>query len=340
MEDTLDIGSRLAEMNTDDALAELLRLSKEMKDRQRLALVVPDLDTAIDRYKAGDGGAETSLIGNGKFKSLWNRTKVQRALDRTGFLLVGLENKGGLLEATAMKYPLPEPTLPMRNIVAIQSLPRVTWTTPSAVLHEACMNLGIACTRSTGVFWGQCMENMIEGCVKDGVEYILTVDYDSIFDHQDIIRLWQVMEANPDIAALCPMQIQRDKVNTLCSILDDDGNLAKGISLERLETDAVDIATGHFGLTLIRASALSGIRRPLFHSVPDKDGGWSDGKTDEDITFWLRLREAGRRVAICPRVRIGHLQLVVTWPDDQFSAAHQYHPDYIKAGRPAYSLPR
>ena len=340
MSETIDIGTRLAEMGTDAAIDELRRIMQGAADRQRIRLSVPDLDAAMAQYQEGDGGMEAIVMADGRFKSLWNRTKLQKALDRSGFLVVDMRTEANMLEAVAMKYPLPEPSLPMKNITAIQSLPRVTWTTPSAMLHEACMLLGIPCTRSTGVFWGQCMESMIEGCVKDGMEYILTVDYDSIFDAHDVVRLWQVMEANPDIAALCPMQIQRDRVNTLCSMVDENGNHKTSVSLMDFETDAVDIASGHFGLTLIRVSSLAGVQRPLFHSVPDKDGGWGDGKVDEDITFWKRMQAAGRRIAICPRVRIGHLQLVITWPNDQFQAVHQYHPDFIKSGRPSFSAPR
>jgi len=341
MTETKDIGFSLAELTTDAAVDELKRVAASLNDRDSIMLEVPDLDANIKAYGKGDGGAELSLLAEGRFKSFWNKTKICAALDHSGFMVVDLVHTSyRTIHIKAMKYPLPVPTLPMKGIRAVMSLPRVTWTTTASVLHEACMQLGIECSRSTGVFWGQCLERMIEQCVSDGMKYILTVDYDSVFDQHDIVRLWQVMEANPDIAALCPIQIQRDKCNTLASIKDADGKFVRDVPLEAFHTDALDVMSGHFGLTLIRVSALEGIRRPLFHSTPDAEGGWGDGRVDEDITFWLRLGEAGRRVCLCPRVRIGHLQLVITWADDAFKAVHQYHPDYIDNGRPASSLPR
>lgn len=336
-----DIGFALAELPTNDAVEELKRIAATMQDKDHLLLEVPDLDANIKAYGKGDGGCEQKLLAEGRFKSFWNKPKLCAALDHAGFMVVHLVHTRELtMHVRAMRYPLKTPELPMKGIRAVMSLPRVTWTTTASVLHEACMNLGIECSRSTGVFWGQCLERMIEQCVKDGMEYILTVDYDSVFDQHDIVRLWQIMEANPDIAALCPIQIQRDKCNTLASIKDADGKFVENVSMEAFQTDAMDVMSGHFGLTLIRVSALEGIPRPLFHSTPDPNGGWNDGRIDEDITFWLRLGEAGRRVCLCPRVRIGHLQLVLTWADDHFQAHHQYYPDYIDNGRPASSLPR
>ena len=341
MADTVDIGFKLAELKTDEAVDHLKEVGSGMKRSELLRVEVPDFDRAVTSYKAGEEGAELLVLQNGRFKSIWNQTKVRRALDFAGFMMTNLERSPtGTLIATAMKYELAEPELPMRNIRAIMSLPRIAWTTTMSVLHEACMHLGIETSRSTGVFWGQCLERMIEQGIKDKMEYILTVDYDSVFDHHDIVRLWQIMEANKDIAALVPMQIQRDRVNNLCSIRDGKGGFLDTVSNDIFATDVVDIYTGHFGLTLIRLSALEGIPRPLFHSTPDSDGSWGEGKVDEDIKFWMRLDQAGKRVCLCPRVRIGHLQLVVTWPDDNFQAHHQYHPEFIDAGRPPFSLPR
>lgn len=341
MDDYKDIGFILAELRTDDAIKHLQQVALEMKPKQRLRMQVPDFDQAIVSYKSGSGSAEMLMLDNGRFKSIWNRTKLQRALDHAGFMLTGMvKSPEGMLVATAMRYELPDPELPMTNVRAIMSLPRIAWTTTMSVLHESCMRLGIEAQRATGVFWSQCLERMMEQAIADGVEYILTVDYDSVFDQHDIVRLWQIMEANKDVAAVCPMQIQRDRVNALCSIKDGKGGFHATVDEETLQTDVVDIYTGHFGLTMIRTSALAGLPRPLFHSKPDPNGGWNEGKVDDDITFWMRLNDAGKRVCLCPRVRIGHLQLVVTWPDDGFIAVHQYHPEYIDNGRPPYTLPR
>ena len=103
---------------------------------------------------------------------------------------------------------------------------------------------------------------------------------------------------------------------------------------DNLYTDALDMHTGHFGLTLIRTDALRELKRPLFLGVPNADGRWEDGRIDDDIFFWQRLAQAGKRICLCPRVRIGHLQNVVTWPGEDLRSITQYLTDYHANGRP------
>lgn len=336
----MDLGLRIAECDTEAALSMMKEYAGELGPEEHLVFRVPDLDAAIAIYRSGQTGAEDLLLASGKYKSLWNRPKIEHALDSCSLYPLRIETVEGITTVTAKRYELKPVQVPMKGVRAIMSLPRVAWTDTQSNLHIACSRLGIDAQRSTGVFWGQCLERMIEGCVADGVEYILTVDYDSIFDENDIVRLWQVMEANPEVSVLCPVQIQRDHARALASMVGPDGRLKTHLDQNDLMTDALDIHTGHFGLTLIRVSALEGVERPLFLAKPDPNGGWNEGRTDEDIHFWHRLRSAGRRVCLCPRVRIGHLQLVITWPDEAFNAVHQYHGDYTKVGRPVDSAPR
>ena len=339
----MDIGFRVAERSTEDAVEYLRDLARTMKDGDTIDLIVPDFDHTVAIYANQSGGAEQHAVDGGRFKSIWNRTKLVRALDACGFGVTGPASgtswtEGGYIRIRARKYARPTPPRPMKDIGAIMSLPRIAWTTTMGCLHESAASRGIDVTRTTGVFWGQCMQRMVEAAVAEGRKYILTVDYDSVFDENDIVRLWQIMESNPDVAVLCPLQIQRDKENSLVCIQGPDGKLARGISEEQLHCEAIDIYTGHFGLTLIRVAALEGVARPLFWGQPDAQGGWGSGRVDDDIQFWNQMRKAGRRICLCPRVRIGHLQLVVTWPDERFEAVHQYHPQYTDEGRPPCTL--
>lgn len=212
------------------------------------------------------------------------------------------------------------------TIRGIMSLPRVTWTATMGCLMEAMFAIPFRSRFVTGVFWGQCLEREIELAIADGTEkYALIIDYDSVFDQADIVMLWETMEANPDISALCPIQVKRESDEHLHR----RDEMAKGGI-----KSAIDIETGHFGLTLIRLSHLKGIPRPLFKAVPDMEGKWGPYKTDEDIYFWQQLKKYGRRICLCPRVRIGHLQLMVTWPDGD-GAQHQYFNKFRDNGRPS-----
>jgi hypothetical protein len=92
--------------------------------------------------------------------------------------------------------------------------------------------------------------------------------------------------------------------------------------------------TGHFGLTLIRLDSIRDLPRPFFLGVPNKEGNWGEGRVDDDIHFWNRLRNADRKICLCPRVRIGHLQNVITWPSENCTAITQYLSKYHEDGRP------
>lgn len=340
---TNDIGFKLAELTTSEGLEFLRELAKQTPDDGIVTLAVPDFDYGVAAYERREGRTEDLIMRNGGARSIWNLTKLHRALNGCGFDLLGTPDGGaisreGIIRINARKFARPAPQLPMSNIRAVMSMPRVSWTTTNHVLHMAAAKLGIDAMRVTGVFWGQCLERAIEEAIRDGVEYILTVDYDSVFDAEDIVRLWQIMHTRPDIAALCPLQVQRDKENCLFTLRDSEGRLRAGVGEDELFTDAIEMNTGHFGLTLIRVSALEGIPRPLFYCKPAPDGSWGEGRVDDDIHFWNQLRDAGRLVALCPRVRIGHLQLVISWPDENSQALHQYFPEYSAKGRPSCTM--
>ena len=253
LKDGADIGSGLTQIRTEDAIQWLRSIASQLKDGGELRLEVPDLDGVIKAYDSGEPETEKMLIGDGA-KSLWNREKLSRVLNLAGFEISRGKNGWAWNETktkisvVARKYSRPAPSFPMKDIHCIMSLPRVCWTDTQGELHHAAAKLGFNVSRSTGVFWGQCLERLIDSCLAmEGIKYVLTVDYDSIFDAEDIIRLWQVMETRPDVDALCPLQIGRDKNLPLFSIRNPDGSLAREMSEDRLHTDALEMNTGHFG---------------------------------------------------------------------------------------------
>lgn len=342
MESIIDRGDALARTPSAEVLKVLKAWSEEMESGQRMRLRVPDFSWATDRYEKGEGEVESTLLAGGEFKSIWNREKLSRALNAGGFEAMGgmgpngsWSTGDGWIDIVASKCMRPAPKLPMTNVHCIMSMPRLAWTDTMGAVHESGALLGFNVTRAQGVFWGQCLERLIDQCLANPLyKYILTVDYDSVFAPEDIVRLWQVMESNPDVAALCPLQIGRDKDHLLLSIKDKNGEFVKHANAEMFHADALDLFTGHFGLTLIRTDSLRDIPRPLFLGAPNAEGKWEDGRVDDDIHFWHRLRDAGRRVCVCPKVRIGHLQCVIAWPGDDMGVVHQYVSKYHSDGRP------
>jgi hypothetical protein len=342
--DSIDMGQIMDLIPSDKALEVLKNAERVMRPSGTLRMIVTDFDFVCDAYKNGTGDPEATLCGTGVLNSsIYNRTKVSELVNHAGFEIISAAD-GSLtwkhephsIGITARKKRRAMPKIPFDDVHAIMSLPRVSWTETFAKTLEVASQLQMKFTKSTGVFWSQSLERMMSGIVKEnGCKYILTIDYDSIFDARDVIRLWQVMEDNPDIAALCPMQIGRDRSEMLLNMVDENGKSIQTAPVEFFYRDAIDIKNGHFGLTLIRVDALKDFPHPWFLGVPNEEGKWEERRTDDDIYFWHKMRAAGKRVCATPKVRIGHLQCVITWPKDDFSLVHQYVGKFHDDGRPA-----
>lgn len=339
----IDLGRWLDRVRHTESLHLLRYLATKMRDRGRLSLTVTDFEAAIKAYTTGNGDPEKIICGEtGLNRAIWNRGKISDILNMAGFEIIAGAN-GSLawkpsedsISVVAEKRERPNPKIPLEGVVAMMSLPRVAWTETMCHTLEAVAKLQIPFVKSTGVFWGQCLERMLTKAAEEGTKYALTIDYDSIFDVRDVVRLWQIMESNPDIAALCPLQIGRDRDALLLNLVDRDGNQLQQVTSEDFHAEAVDIKNGHFGLTLIRLEALRDLPHPWFIGVPNEAGRWDDNRTDDDIYFWHKLRSHGKRVCATPKVRLGHLQLVITWPMDDCSVRHQYLNRYYEEGRPA-----
>lgn len=308
-----------------------------------LVLYVTDFDAVCDLYKSGEGDPEQLLTRGGLSKSIYNREKIANLLNMAGLEVVG--SPDGLnwkadrttIALKAVKKARPAPSVPMKDIHAIMSLPRVAWTETMGHVYSSLASLEIPFTKSTGVFWSQSLQRMMRKIAggETPPKYIMTIDFDSIFEMKDIIRLWQIMESNPDIFALCPLQIGRDRDAVLLTALDENGNAMRECPATHFHREAIDIGHGHFGLTLIRTEMLSKMSLPWFHGQPNGSGDWEEGRIDDDIFFWKKARAEGLRIAACPKVRIGHLQLVISWPDDALRTKHQYVGAYHDEGRPA-----
>ena len=100
------------------------------------------------------------------------------------------------------------------------------------------------------------------------------------------------------------------------------------------DADLLKLKTGHFGLTLIRASTLRDVPKPWFLGIPAPDGSWGKGHQDEDVYFWRNWEKAGRTLYAANRVAVGHLEPMVKWPNKTLSACYQRAPDYFSLGPP------
>jgi len=203
--------------------------------------------------------------------------------------------------------------------------------------------LGIGFDKGTGVFWGQILTNMLEKHLDDGTEYIITLDYDTWFTKEHVIKLCQLMAENPDVDAIVPVQIKRENEVPMFSIVSEDGVGLKKVPLTMFDSELVPIVGGHFGLTIFRVSALKKLKKPWFLPQPDKDGGWGEGKIDEDIHFWHNFYNCGLKACLATKINIGHIQLTATFPgqpEDGFKPIQCYMTQVERGEYPEHCVPK
>lgn len=219
-----------------------------------------------------------------------------------------------------------------RTVAGVMSMPRLAFSDTMDCIMTEMLVRGIPVHKGTGVFWSQVLTRMIEQQVEKGVDYIITVDYDSWFRYSHIQQLLSLMENYPEADAIFPMQMRRDGDCPLMGLADEDGQFLKSIHRDTFQKDILPIRTGHFGLTVFRTSAFEKLKKPWFVGVPGPDGGWGKGRLDDDIYFWNNWTDCGLKGFVAPNINIGHLQMLCTFPgtiDDDFKCIHTHMGDLI-----------
>jgi hypothetical protein len=219
------------------------------------------------------------------------------------------------------------------KITAVMSLPRTHWTANFRCSQQL-VPLGIPLQAFEGVYWAQCLERGFDKLLQEGVDAILTIDYDTVYTAQHVQTLMRLMLLNPEADAICPMQSARGWNSVLATVDLPEGMPAGRVPRELFEADLLKLKTGHFGLTLIRASSLKDVPKPWFLGVPAKDGSWGEGHVDEDIYFWRQWAESGKNLYAANRVAVGHIEPMIKWPGRDLGAIHQRVADYWNEGVP------
>lgn len=221
------------------------------------------------------------------------------------------------------------------NIQAVMSVPRLGFMDNFFCVTKLA-GMGIPVRKFTGAFWGQCLERSIEMAVDDGADIILVVDYDTVFDESHVRDLLYAVRSYPEYDAFAPMQVSRGNDQLLMCNLDENGHVVASHSAKPYyDLDAVPVDSANFGLTAIRADILRKMPHPWFNGEPSPDGKWGEGRVDDDIWFWRVLKRAGGTLAVCPRVSVGHMELMVRWPGPTTEAIYQTVGEYHDKGAPA-----
>ena len=336
-----------------------------------LKIAVPDFRKIIAAYEARDPLAEAYCYGGqtdeldfhkagfdedslrGAFEALglvdiqpWNDGARDCSSLPVSLNLCG-RKPGGDTQQTTPDEPEGEPEteviqaqVDLSGILAVMTAPRLGFTDASHVHYKAFGGLGVPLIRSGGVFWDQGITRIIEQAIEQGVRYVITLDYDSLFTKEDVVRLLWIMDTHPDLDAVAALQMRRE----LNSPLFHTGKVKKAgewteltLGADDLDKETLPCVTAHFGLTVFRASSFERVGKPWFHAIPDAEGSWGEGRMDSDIAFWHRWQQAGNTVATALRVPIGHLELVSAWPDSGMQRRFQNLQDYERTGKPEWA---
>ena len=251
-----------------------------------LRVAVPDLDKCIaDRTNPNWHrfvmGGQTDA--DDYHKALFTEPMLREAMTQAGFVDIApwesdntdcasmpiSLNLAGRKQALALeldgqRFPIKKATLKCKQenvrIRGIMSIPRLGWNDNWGAILDATRPFGergIPINRFDGVYWGQCMQRAFEQAVADGIDWILTIDYDSMFTASHLDHLMGALGQNPKIDALCSLQCRRSNDTPLMTL--GDGRREIQITGEPFQ-----LRTGHFGLTLIRTECLADIPKPWF----------------------------------------------------------------------------
>ena len=308
----------------------LAEWSRVLKPGAKMRIAVPDVDKAL---AAQDGKRLFYLMGGQTdehdiHKSAYDENRLRAVMTEAGLSEIkhwasnntDTASHPVSLNLEGVKGPEPVKTADGNTaeikINAYMSLPRYEAVAARSIIEGSLKKLGIGLATSTGVFWGQCMQRMFESAVKDKLDWILTVDFDSLFNAEQLSRLLDEFAQNPEADAMAALQSRRGKPFPLMTTGED------GMQLTNL--DPIKVYTAHFGLTLLRVEDLKDIPKPWFKCEPDENGEYGDNRLDSDIWFWHQWRLAGKTIYVAPRVSIGHLEEMVAEFDEDLQQRHVY----------------
>lgn len=303
-----------------------------LKFRPRVVVIEydPEVDPMFIPQLNGPGQAGWNAIAYVAAAKGYNciaRTQTNLICLRRDILEKLLKDTGAQLVTTdpghARQPETQEPEKPV-SIIAVASVPRLGFNATWHCTLRAMLALHIKMEMVEGVFFGQCMTRGIEKAIAQGAEYILTIDYDTVFDEEQVKTLCRQLSDHPEYDILVPVQMKREADQVLFQ-MNGSRDFSQSIT---------PIKSGHFGLTVFDVNVFSRLPKPWFLGVPDPKGTWDDGRVDEDMYFWSQCEKAGIKVGSANEVRIGHLELSISWADSNFKKVRQSITEYRELGQP------
>jgi predicted SAM-dependent methyltransferase len=320
---------------------------KKLKPGGRLRVAVPDLGWIADKYIKGEPintvgflmGAQTDE--NDYHKSIFDVEYLREKLINVGMERIG-EFKSEYADCSALPVSLNlqafKPTaveLVPGTVAALLSAPRF-----GSIMHFKHVGIALGLMRipyymAQGAYWHQVLSEQLEKLLDSGAEYIITIDYDSVFGRDEVAELCRLSRACEDADAICALQMKRCSGHAMFGMLDSDGKPRGRVNAADFDRNLTSIVSGHFGLTIFKVSSLKAFPRPWFASEPDHRGQWGEGSLHPDIWFWRSWLKHGNKLYLANRVPIGHMEEVIRWPSTTLKPIYQSPGDYNDNGIPA-----
>jgi hypothetical protein len=303
-----------------------------LKPGGRIRIAVPDMNKIADMIRDGvDEAWQQYAMGGQSSDDDFHKSAFTRDTLSSAMLTAGIGNieswQSGNVDCASHPVSLnlqgikggPETVTRevQLKVSALMSVPRVGWTDAYSSIFDSLRVHQIPLQQFNGVYWGQCMQRGLEDAIEHDVDWVLTIDFDSMFTHKDVATLLQTMAKNTDIDAICALQCRRG--------IDEYPLLTVPDMKEKGEVAVAgpfQVATAHFGLTAINLDALKEVPKPWFCTKANDNGEYGEGRLDDDIWFWHQWKEAGKTVYVHPDCRIGHLQLMVSQINDEGKPEH------------------
>jgi SAM-dependent methyltransferase len=309
-----------------------------------LKIAVPDFERIAAGYLQGEQINVQGYVMGGQtdardfHKTLFDQDELEQQLRAAG--LFGIQRWVSEIGDCA-RLPISlnlqgvKPPAKLPRVAAAMSVPRLGFMDNFFCAMKALPRLGISLHKHTGAFWGQCITRCMEEILEDPApDYILTIDYDSVFTSEHVEQLVALAAAHPEADAIAALQASRHGSEPLMTKRGEDGKPG-GAGLARpsrrtsrdrhraLRPDAHPCR----GAEDAAAAVVQGRarrRRPL---------GRRQGRRRRLLLeAWERQ---GKTLMLANHVAIGHAELMIRWPDRNLQATYQISSEFWKSGAPA-----
>lgn len=219
---------------------------------------------------------------------------------------------------------------PLDAVIVLSVNDRMMFARTAFNLFDSIHRFGMPVVRAPGPYWEQSIQTGIRNAISlvnphtaQPFKYVMFFDGDSVWENEDIARIYGILEKNPQYHAVQAVQADRNADKPLAFAWLNE----IGIKYDH-STPLTEITHGHFGFTLIRSDVFRKMSMPWFWSVHNEDGSWElgrvrsgpngvefIGKRDPDTNFWLKFKASGFRLVQANQSVVGHMELMCRWQE-------------------------